>query len=248
VYEALPFETAVTHLAEILSAGYSVSLFTTWQHASGGLIFEQVWRKCLVAGDAASADANMPDYWLGAKRAAAGHHPIPGVSSEPCTEQLGVPGPWHARLPHFRAEFTPSAGEELQSEYFVTAEDAPAALRAVAGLADRIAPLLYITEIRAIARDEFWLSPAGGRGSSSVALHFTWKPLGAEVLALLPFIEDALLPFHARPHWGKLFTMHAEALAAVYPEMEQFRGLCRRLDPHGKFSSKFTRACGLTPL
>jgi alditol oxidase len=256
VFEDLPFQTALEHLREILATGYSVSLFTTWlrresrtSSSDNGLWFEQVWRKCLVhaasthPSSAVADEPGMPETWLSAKRALVAHHPIPGVDSAPCTEQLGSPGPWHSRLPHFRAEFTPSAGEELQSEYFVDAADASAALTALAGLADRIAPLLYITEIRAIAKDALWLSPAYGR--DSVAIHFTWKFLQSEVLALLPAIECALAPFQARPHWGKLFTMSAADLAATYPEWYRFRELRRRLDPGGKFSSSFTDACGL---
>ena len=139
-----------------------------------------------------------------------------------------------------------TAGEELQSEYFVAAEDGAAALRALAPLADQIAPLLYITEVRAMARDELWLSPAGGRGvSGSVAIHFTWRPLGDAVRALLPAVEEALRPFGARPHWGKLFAASAADLAAVYPELPRFRALRASLDPAGKFANAFVDACGL---
>lgn len=140
----------------------------------------------------------------------------------------------------------PAAGEELQSEYFVAAEDGPAALAALAPLADRIAPLLYITEVRAIARDELWLSPAGGRGAAgSVAIHFTWRPEGDAVRALLPELEAALRPLGARPHWGKIFTTPAAELESLYPLLPRFRALRKRLDPTGKFVNAFVDACGL---
>lgn len=239
IYEDMPLETACGAFDEIMSAGYSVSLFTTWAaDESGALRFEQVWRKV-----AATAPEAMPETWHGAKRAALPHHPCPGVSADPCTEQLGVAGPWHARLPHFRFEFTPSVGEELQSEFFVARADAPNALHALAGLASRIAPLLFITEVRAIAADKLWLSTAYGR--ESVALHFTWKAMDGPVRALLPDIEAALAPFSARPHWGKIFSVPGETLAQVYPRMADFRALRARLDPTGKFANAYTAACGL---
>lgn len=223
VYEGLQLETACERLREVLEAGYSVSLFTTWR----GPLFEQVWRK------RRATEGEAPAQWLGATRATKALHPIPGVPANPCTPQLGKPGPAAELLPHFRFEFQPSAGEELQTEYFVAMEHAPAALRAVATLRDAIAPLLHVCEVRAVAKDELWLSMAQGR--DSVAIHFTWRLDVAAVNALLPRLEAVLAPFEPRPHWGKLFLCKGAELAGRYPYMGDFLRLRKAWDPKGKF-------------
>ena len=55
---------------------------------------------------------------------------------------MGVPGPWYERLPHFRMGFTPSAGKELQSEYFVPHQHAVEAILAIEKLRDQVGPHL----------------------------------------------------------------------------------------------------------
>lgn len=162
---------------------------------------------------------------------------VPGQSVVNCSEQLGVPGPWYERLPHFRMEFTPSAGNELQSEYFVPRRHAVEAMRTLGKLRDRIAPLLFISEIRTIASDTYWMSPCYRQ--DSVGLHFTWKPDWENVRQLLPLIERELEPFGARPHWAKLFTMEPEMIQARYERLADFRQLLLRYDPIGKFRNTF---------
>lgn len=139
VYENLPFHELEHSLVDVFSAGYSVSLFTDWQEHRAS----QVWIKRRV-GD--SGELRLaPETFFGATRQTAKLHPLPRHSAENCTEQL-IPGPWHERLPHFRMDFTPSSGAELQSEYFVPLADGFHAIRAVEELRDRITPHLYITE------------------------------------------------------------------------------------------------------
>jgi xylitol oxidase len=163
-----------------------------------------------------------------------------------CTEQLGVPGPWHERLPHFRLAFTPSSGAELQSEYFVPAQHGGPALAAVAAIGERLRPVLQIAEVRAVAADELWLSPAYRR--DSVALHFTWVDDTPAVLPAVAALEDSLAPFQARPHWGKVFVMEPEAVAAGYPRLPDFVRLLRERDPAGTFRNELVdRWLGLTP-
>jgi xylitol oxidase len=154
-----------------------------------------------------------------------------------CTEQGGVPGPWHARLPHFRLDHTPSAGDELQAEYLVDRRHAVDAFDALFGLRERLAPLVLISELRTVAADDLWLSPASGR--ESVAFHFTCRPLRDEVAAMLPVIEAALAPFEPRPHWGKLFSLPGDVVASRYPRIADALGLARRLDPDGKLRNAF---------
>ncbi|MER6719779.1 FAD-binding protein [Streptomyces halstedii] len=230
VYEGLPQERLLDRFDEVMSDAYSVSLFTRWRDGP----IDQVWLKRRVGED---GPGTAPRRWLGAERAAAPRHPVPGMPARHCTEQDGAPGPWHTRLPHFRLEFTPSNGDELQSEYFVDRRDAVAAYEALDRIRDHIAPLLQIGEIRAVAADDLWLSPAQGR--DSVAFHFTWVPDGAAVTPVVGAIEEALASFGARPHWGKVFTTPPGSLRALYSHYADFERLARRLDPAGTFRNDF---------
>lgn len=229
VYEGLPFEAAMENLDAVTGAAYSVSMFTTWQTPD---VIDQVWVKRRT-----DAEAGAPVELFGARPASAERHPLPGISAVSCTAQLGVAGPWLERLPHFRMDFTPSNGDELQTEYLVPRRHAVDALRAVHALADRVAPLLQVTEIRTMASDSLWLSPA--YETDAVGIHFTWLPLQVEVEALLPEIETALAPFEARGHWGKLFQADASAIEKVYPRIGDFRELAGRFDPNRVFVNEF---------
>ena len=222
VLENLPWESALENFTAVVSAAYSVSLFTDYT----GDTISQVWLKAL------DSEPALTDLF-GATPAVEERHPLPGMSAENCTPQLDKRGPWLDRLPHFRHEFTPSNGEELQSEFILPLEHAPAALQAVRTLADKVAPLLIVSEVRTGAADEFWLSPFYRQ--QSVALHFTWKPLQADVEAVLPELEELLRPFGARPHWGKLFTPASHDWESLYPRFADFRSLASAYDPDGKF-------------
>jgi alditol oxidase len=218
------------HFNAIEASAYSVSLFTDWQKQR----INEVWIKSRVeAGQAFDAAPEL----FGAKLATRNLHPIADLSAENCTEQMGVPGPWYERLPHFRMGFTPSAGNELQSEYFVPRHHAVEAILAVEGLRDQVSPHLLISEIRAIAADDFWMSPC--RKQACVTIHFTWKPDWPAVSKLLPVVERELTPFQARPHWGKLFTLSPQRLRAIYEKLPDFVELCQKYDPQGKFRNDF---------
>src|SRR5581483_1215282 len=156
-------------------------------------------------------------------------------------QQMSVEGDWHKRLPHFRMEFTPSAGEELQSEYLVPRPHAAAALQAIHALREQIAPLLHVSEIRSIAADDLWMSPCYRQ--ACIGIHFTWKKDWPRVRDVLPLIEQQLSPFHARPHWGKLFLMSGEQIQSLYPRLNDFRELMRKFDPLGKFRNAFLDRC-----
>jgi xylitol oxidase len=233
VYENLPLTELTKHFDEIEAAAYSVSLFTDWQKQR----VNEVWLKCAV-DEGKKFDA--PAEFFGARRATKNLHPIAELSAENCTEQMGVPGPWYERLPHFRMGFTPSAGKELQSEYFVSRNNAVEAILAVEKLRDQVSPHLLISEIRAIAADHLWLSPCYKR--DSVTIHFTWKPEWDAVRRVLPAIERELAPFQARPHWGKLFTIPPAELHSRYEKVSDFVQLSRQSDPRGKFRNDFLNA------
>ncbi|KAG0564946.1 hypothetical protein KC19_8G151900 [Ceratodon purpureus] len=231
VYENLPLAQFEDHFDEIMASGYSVSLFTDWQKKR----FTTVWIK---SREGYGLPFAAPEEYFGATLATQNLHPIPGLSAENCTQQMGVPGPWHERLPHFRAGVTASVGKELQSEFFIPRRHAVAAILALeSNLRNEIGPHLFISEIRTIAGDANWMSTAYRR--ESVAIHFTWKQEWPAVQLLLPLIERELAPFRPRPHWGKLFTMSPSELQSRYKMVDEFRSLAAKHDPTGKFRNKF---------
>jgi len=230
VYENLPLSQMQEHFDVIEASGYSVSLFTDWQKKR----INEVWIKSRL--EPGQEFQPTPEFF-GAKLATRNLHPIAALSAENCTEQMGVPGPWYERLPHFRMGFTPSAGNELQAEYFVPRKHAVEAILAVERIRDQVSPHLLITEIRTIAADDFWMSPCYKQ--NSVTIHFTLKPDWPTVSKLLPVIERELSPFDVRPHWGKLFTLAPERLRARYEKFPEFVELSKKYDPHGKFRNDF---------
>ena len=230
VYERLPLAQLQQHFDDIVSAGYSVSLFTDWQQEN----MNEVWIKSK-ADDAENKEAKKDFY--GAMPATKNMHPIAALSAENCTEQMGVLGPWYERMPHFKMGFTPSSGKELQTEYFVPHQHAVEAILAVQKLGKQIGPHLFITEIRTIAADNLLMSPCNKQ--DSVTIHFTWKQEWDAVSKLLPQIEQALAPFNAKPHWGKLFTLSSQQLAKLYPQLPQFKQMVAQYDPTQKFRNAF---------
>lgn len=214
------------HVDDVFGAAYSVSLFTDWLGEGS------VWLK---------QRTDRPEgAWRGGRPASGPVHPVPGMPPEPSTEQMGAVGPWHERLPHFRPELEPSAGRELQSEFYVPREAAGAAFAALRGIGHLLAPALYVAEVRTVRADDLWLSPAHGR--DCVTFHFTWLPDPRAVAPVLAAVEERLLPLGARPHWGKLTAMDPADITARYERAADFERLARALDPGGKFRNAFTDA------
>lgn len=226
VYRGMSRDTFAANLDEIMSMAYSVSYFTTWAAAGGG----EVWAKF-------RSGAKAPIGIFEAYPATSNRHPLPGLNSEPCTEQMAVTGPWHLRLPHFKMDFTPSSGDEIQSEFFVDRKDAPAAIAALEEIAPQINEILWVTEIRAIAADDLWMSPHFQR--DSIGIHFTWKKVGA-VYEMVKVVEAVLAPFNYRPHLGKVFSATPEYFKSTMPKLSDFTNLVTQLDPTNKFGNAFT--------
>jgi alditol oxidase len=233
VYQNLNFDELRHNLEAIFSSGYSVSLFTDWQHHRA----TQVWIKKRLGAGYSGDTIQWPQEFYNATLAKEKLHPIAGHPAESCTDQQGIPGPWYDRLPHFRIGQTPSSGHELQTEYLVPFEHGFDAILAVEKLRDRITPHLFVTELRTIAPDHLWMSTAYER--LSLAIHFTWKPEWPAVRAVLPMIEAQLKPFAPRPHWGKLFTLPPKEIDASYARLLDFKALVNEYDPQGKFRNEF---------
>jgi xylitol oxidase len=221
----VPLDEVADDLDAVFGAAYSVSLFTDWRSGRGS-----VWLKHRTDRPASG--------WAGGRAATRRVHPVPGVDPGSSTEQLGVPGPWYQRLPHFPPELTPGAGEELQSEYFLPRERAAAAFAEIRAVAEQIAPVLHIAEVRTVRGDDLWLSSAYGR--DTVTFHFTWRKDLPAVRPVIAAVEERLMPLGARPHWAKLTETPAARIIAGYPRAAQFAGLARKHDPDGKFRSDFT--------
>ena len=228
VYLGLPVSNLMDQFLEIMSGGYSVSLFTDYQSDA----VNQVWVKSKAANEVQSVDS-----YFGAEPADRDVHPIIELSAENCTKQMGVPGPWYNRLPHFKMDFTPSSGKELQSEFFVPSKHAVAAFELIASLKEQLKPILMISEIRAIAADDQWMSPFYHQ--DSIAFHFTWEQDKEGVEKVLPLIQKGLEPFGVRPHWGKIFTIAPETMRSRYPNLSKFKKEVEKYDPSGKFRNEF---------
>jgi alditol oxidase len=228
VYQNLPMTELAKNFEAIMSAGYSVSLFTDWTKKN----VSEVWIK--------SKSEDMKEIapeFFGATLATKNLHPIEALDAINCTEQMGVEGPWYERMPHFRMGFTPSSGKELQSEFFIPFENAYEGFMAIEKLNEKVSPHLMITEVRAIAADDLWMSPFYQK--TCVAFHFTWKQEVEAVTALLPLIEEALAPFNPRPHWGKIFTLQPSVLQSRIEKLADFKTLMTKHDPEGKFRNEF---------
>lgn len=229
VYRNLPIGELKNNFENIQSRGYSVSLFTDWKNKN----INEVWIKKRVEDNVTAAELEL----YGATLAKENLHPVEDQSAENVTEQMDIPGPWYERMPHFKMGFTPSVGKELQSEYFVPIEHAYEAMMAMEKLHEKISPHLFISEIRTIQADNFWMSPCYKQ--TCVALHTTWKQEVNTVMKLLPLIEEQLAPFNARPHWAKLFTIAPSVLQSRYDRLSDFKELVKQYDPAGKFRNEF---------
>src|SRR5690606_38245673 len=229
VYLDLPITELENNFMELQSRGYSVSLFTDWKNKN----INEVWIKSVAGEQVTAADLDL----YGAKLASENIHPVSTQSAETVTDQRGIPGPWYERMPHFKMGFKPSTGEELQSEYFVRVEHAYEALLAMEAIHDKISPYLFISEIRTVKGDNFWMSPCYQK--DAVAIHTTWKQDVDTVIGLIQLVEEQLAPFDPIPHWAKLFTMSPKTLQSKYEKLADFKQLVAQFDPHGKFRNDF---------
>ncbi len=233
VFERAPWDAVLTQLPEVMGSGYSVSLFARFDSDH----VDQVWVK--QRSDARTDVARDLLEAAGATAATRELHPLPDTPADNVTPQLGARGASHLRLPHFRHDFKPGRGDEIQTEYLLDIDNGVAAIEAVRRLGHLVAPILHIAEVRAVAADDAWLSPSAGR--DSLAIHFTWQNLPDQVAAVVPRLEEVLLPLGARPHWGKVFACGHEDLRKAYPRLDDFAGLVAAYDPTGKFENAYLR-------
>ena len=228
-FEGLPWATVLSDFDAVMSAGYSVSLMTSWS----GRTVTRLWIKTrLVSGPTETVSLTH----LGVAPAT---QPSPVATPEVMQRlnPFGVPGPWLERLPHFRPEVVPGPVGHLQSEYMVPRVNATEAIAKLRSIGERIERHLWTTEIRTMTADTLWLSPS--YGEDRVGIHFSWRREPDAVRAITGEIEAMLLPLGARPHWGKIIHARADQLTPLYPKLSAFRELARSYDPGGKFRNNF---------
>lgn len=231
VYRGVAWDALASDLDQVTAAGHSVSIFTVWDEPS----VEQVWVKQRV-----DEDNPLGEEWLGGRLEDARAMLV--GSSENLTEH-GKEGAWLDRLPHFRVDSVPSHGDEIQTEYFVPRSHASAAVSSIREIGAKLAPMLRVSELRTVASDDLWLSPAYGR--ETFGIHFTWRNDLEGVRKLLPDVESALAPFAPRPHWGKVHDVSASQLLSAWDRLPEARKLYDTLDPSGAFSNDYLERTGI---
>ncbi len=229
LYQRLPWDALTSSFEAVMGSGSSVSAVTDFAADTVALL----WVKTRIANDEPN---QMPGELFGATAATEQLHITPGNNPLHCTPQLGEPGPWYERIPHFLLGYNPSTGAEIQSEYLLDRRHAPEAINALRQLGPQIASRVLSAEIRTIAADELWLSPAYERDIFGV--HFTWRPDTEAVRDIVGKIEAALAPYEPRPHWGKFFGDNFD-FERLYPKLRDFATLIDRYDPHGTFRNPY---------
>ncbi|KAK3270130.1 hypothetical protein CYMTET_21453 [Cymbomonas tetramitiformis] len=239
IYENIPLKALdkPQRFELLILRTYSTSLFTDWT----GDAFSSVWLKSKLnygeTGEPCESRYKNKDV------ATKAVHPIPGLDAEACSKP-GV-GPSHQQLPHFLDGFTPSNGDELQSEYFVSLRHWRPVTQALFkfGKQGGFGKVLQISEVRFLQGDDFTLSPCSVLGgvNGCAAFHFTWHHDAPEVRKVLQAVEDLLGRFDPLPHWGKVFNMEAGILRARYGEdrLNAFRTLLQDTDWEGKFENEW---------
>ena len=234
----MPWDELLAKFDAISSAAYSFSIFTKWS----GSTVSRIWLKTRMGAarpsefDIETLGSNLGSN-LGLKPGVP--YSVPATVENPLAllNPFGVPGPWSDRLTHTRREIAPVPADQIQSEYLIARPQLGKAVAIIRSMAETVDALLYATEIRTIAADEFWLSPAYRQ--DTIGLHFTWKKEADAVDAVTKELEAALIPLGAKPHGGKLIHAEAATLAPLYPRMADFRSRARGRDPEGKFRNAY---------
>jgi FAD/FMN-containing dehydrogenase len=98
--------------------------------------------------------------------------------------------------------------------------------------------VFFPIEVRSIAADDAWLSPFHDRDSGSLAVHAYYKD---DYRFMYELVEPILRRHGGRPHWGKLHSLTARELPAMYPRWKEAMQVRRELDPQGRMLNPFLR-------
>lgn len=124
-----------------------------------------------------------------------------------------------------------------EMEYALPAENVRAAFEEMRALIDeRGWKISFPVEVRFAAADDLWMSTAHGRASGYIAVHRYWREDPAEYFEA---VEQIMLSYGGRPHWGKMHTLDASILRERYPRFDDFVALRDRLDPDRRFQNPY---------
>ena len=124
-----------------------------------------------------------------------------------------------------------------EMEYALPAANVRPAFEALRALVDeRGWRIGFPVEVRFAAADDRWLSTAHGRASAYIAVHRYWREDPAEYFEA---VEEIMLRFEGRPHWGKMHTLGDDVLRTRYPRFDDFVALRDRLDPERLFRNPY---------
>jgi FAD/FMN-containing dehydrogenase len=139
------------------------------------------------------------------------------------------------------ADILPSVRELKfhEMEYSVPEASGVACFGALAArLRERHSGVAWPLEIRTVAADDAWLSPAHGRATCAISVHQDGRKPHAEVFADL---EPIFWEHGGRPHWGKWHRCDASRLAPLYPRWKDFVALREHFDPGERFLNEHLR-------
>jgi FAD-linked oxidoreductase len=143
-------------------------------------------------------------------------------------------GPSYQVFPHLRGV------RFREMEYAVPADAGPACVREILQtIRDQKIPVCFPLEYRRVAADDTWLSMFAGQAAATISVHqygdIDYRPYFAA-------IEPIFWKYQGRPHWGKLHTLDAPRLAALYPRhWQDFQEVRRHLDPQGKMLNPYLK-------
>ena len=139
----------------------------------------------------------------------------------------------------YRIFATPRSVRFTEMEYAIPREHVVEAIRTVRALVeDGGLAVGFPFEVRFVAPDDAFLSPAGGRETAYIASHMFE---GMEFEPFMRGVERIMDGFGGRPHWGKRHFQTAETLRPRYPEWDRFAAVRERLDPEGRFANDYVR-------
>lgn len=126
-----------------------------------------------------------------------------------------------------------TVAEFHELEYMISAADARAAVELMRDLMwkrfpGEISPL----QVRWQRADEAFLSAQSGRDTTSISVS---GEIGRDYLPFMRAVDEALQPFSARPHWGKLHFLDRERVERLYPDFARFQKVRQEMDPDGLF-------------
>jgi FAD-linked oxidoreductase len=143
----------------------------------------------------------------------------------------------------YRIFSSPRLVRFTESEYAIPREHVETALRSVLDVVESGGyDVPFPFEVRFVAPDDAFLSPAFGRDTAYIAVHqfekMEWEPFFRSVQSVMDELEG-------RPHWGKRHFQKAETLAPRYPKWKDFQSVRARFDPQGLFANDHaTRVLG----